>query len=175
MHPAELFTTERLRVRQLTASDLDIMLELYGDADSMRWVGDSQPLDRAACQLWLEKTAANYRNRGYGLSVVELLAGNAVLGFCGLVHPHGQDQAEIKYAMRRSCRGKGYASEAVAGMLEYGHREFALNPIVATVAPENLASLRILEKCGMCYRHSVTDELGFAVAVYEWRPHNQVP
>lgn len=42
-----------------------------------------------------------------------------VIGFCGLVHPNGQPDAEIKYALRREQWGQGFASEAAAGLLEW--------------------------------------------------------
>ena len=60
-----LFHTDSLRVRRLAACDLDAMCSVYGDADTMRWVGDAQPLSRHACVEWLAVTDRNYTTRGY--------------------------------------------------------------------------------------------------------------
>jgi hypothetical protein len=38
----------------------------------------------------------------------------AVVGFCGLVHPQQQVEAELKYAFLRSAWGRGLATEARA-------------------------------------------------------------
>lgn len=41
-------------------------------------------------------------------------------GFYGLVHPNGQPEPEIKYALLRTYWGCGFATEAVSAMLQYG-------------------------------------------------------
>src|SRR5262245_49549643 len=79
----ELFRTARTHVRRISARDEDAMLAVYGDAAAMTWVGDGRPLDREACRRWIDVTVRNYRERGYGMSAVELVRGD-VIGFCGL-------------------------------------------------------------------------------------------
>ena len=147
--PTPLFTTERLLARPIALIDVEDMFAVYGDAESMRWVGDGVPLPRDGCVHWIEVTHNNYQNRGYGMSALVLKATGEVMGFCGLVHPGGQAEPEIKYALKRAYFGQGFASEAVVGMLRYGREVLGLNHIIATVAPENTASLRVLQKAGM--------------------------
>ena len=142
------------------------MVAVYGDADAMRWVGDGKPLDRDACRRWIDVTARNYRERGYGMCAVELGDGGNVVGFCGLVHPNGQAEAELKYALHREYWGNGYASEVAAGMLRYG-ADLGLGRIIATVATEHAASQRVLSKIGMRRSHLRTHEEG-ATAVFVW-------
>ncbi len=144
-----LFTTERLLVRQIDHADIDDMFAVYGDAESMRWVGDGVPLPRDGCAHWVDVTRTNYEKRGYGMSALVLKTTGEVVGFCGLVHPGGQAEPEIKYALKRAFFGQGFASEAVIGMLRYGRETLGLRHIIATVAPENTVSLRVLQKAGM--------------------------
>lgn len=144
------------------------MCALYGDADSMRFVGDGLPLDRAACERWIQVTFNNYRTRGYGLSVIESADAGAVMGFCGIVHPGGQEQPEIKYAISPAYRGRGFGTKAVIGMLDHAATRFAMTHIIATVAPENIGSVHILLKAGMSHRETRVDKSGLAVAVYDW-------
>lgn len=54
-----IFETERLIARHLEPEDLAPMLEVYGDADAMRWVGDGIPLSEGQCIQWLEVTENN--------------------------------------------------------------------------------------------------------------------
>ena len=112
-----IFETSRLLGRHLEPGDLGAMLEVYGDADAMRWVGDGQPLEESQCARWLEVTENNYRLRGYGMSTLVERASGEVVGFCGLVHPGGQSEAEIKYALKRRYWGLGLATEAARAML----------------------------------------------------------
>lgn len=146
---AWLFETARLRCRRLLAEDLAELLAVYGDAEAMRYVGDGLALSEAQCRAWLLRTEQNYQLRGYGMAALLARDGGALLGFCGLVHPGGQPQAEIKYAFKRSCWGQGLASEAARGLLDYGGRVLGLGEIIATVDPEHLASQRVLVKAGM--------------------------
>src|SRR5579871_739553 len=112
-----VFETLRLIARQIQPDDVEAMLAVYGDAEAMRWVGDGQPLDRAQCEQWVTVTHRNYATRGYGMYALVERQSGAVIGFCGLVHPGGQPEAEIKYALRREFWGQGFATEAAAALL----------------------------------------------------------
>lgn len=134
----------------------------------MRWVGEGRPITEAACRQWFEVTESNYAARGYGMFALESVASGSVVGFCGLVHPGGQVEPEIKYALLRSCWGKGYASQAVPALLSYGHKAHGLPRIIATVAPANLASQRVLAKSGMRLSNERHNEDGSTTYVFEW-------
>ncbi|MRS03541.1 N-acetyltransferase, partial [bacterium] len=54
----------------------------------------------------------------------------------------------IGYTLDQELNGKGYASEAVRGMVDYGFNVLNLHRIEAGVMPSNLPSQRVLEKCG---------------------------
>ena len=144
-----LFKTKRIYCRRLSAADIDDLYAVYSDADAMRWVDDGQPITWNECTKWVEVTLRNYDSRGYGMSVLVSRETRKVIGFCGLVHPNNQVAAEIKYALHRRFWGAGLATEAVSAMLEYGKRTFQLDEVIATIAPENIASRRVLQKVGM--------------------------
>ncbi len=135
----------------------------------MRWVGDGEPITQAACHEWFKVTEANYAKRGYGMFALESTESGSVIGFCGLVHPGGQLEPEVKYAFLRSCWGKGYASEAVPALLAYGAATHGLLHIIATVAPDNLASQRVLVRSGMRFSRQRHNEDGSLTNVYHWR------
>ena len=162
-----VFVTPRLRCRRWREDDLETIHAVYADPVGARWVGDGEPIEWADSKRWLGVTAANYARDGYGMFAVETRDGSKVVGFCGLVHPGGQDDAEIKYAYRRKDWGKGYASEIAPALIDYGHRTFGLDKIIATVAPENAASHRVLEKAGLVFVDVFQDDDG-ATALYEW-------
>lgn len=147
--PDTVFETERLRVRRWRVTDLPDLMAVYGDADAMKWVGDGLPITEDACVRWLEVTAWNYAQRGYGMYAVELQSAPGVIGFCGIVHPGGQEEAEVKYAYLRRFWGLGLATEALRGLIRYGTHSLGLPRLIATAAPENAASHAVLTKAGM--------------------------
>jgi ribosomal-protein-alanine N-acetyltransferase len=166
--PEIIFATPRLIARHIGPADQSDMLEVYGDEDAMRWVGDGSPISREDVIRWIQVTAENYRKRGYGMSALLWRESGEVIGFCGLVHPGGQPEAEIKYALKRSYWGRGIATEAATAMLAYGSRQHHLKYIIATTAPANLASHRVLLKAGMTRGKLLPNADGSSTQVFEW-------
>lgn len=164
-----IFVTERLLARRLGAEDVDALFAVYSDAEAMRWVGDGQPITRSECEQWVRVTLANYEKRGYGMFALEERASGNVIDFCGIVHPGGQTEPEIKYAFLRSFWGRGLATEAVIGLLRYGIEVQHLSYFIATVAPANGASQRVLLKAGMTRGELRTDEDGSQTQLFFWR------
>jgi [ribosomal protein S5]-alanine N-acetyltransferase len=164
-----LFETERLVVRNLRRDDLEAMLAIYGDADAMRWVGDGAVLSREDALRWLDVTERNVATRGYGMCALTLRGGGDIVGFCGLVHPDEQEQAEIKYALARAHWSCGYATEAVRGMLDWGARRFGLHHVIFTTAPENTASHQVLRKAGMTEDALRRDHDGSTTQLFDWQ------
>jgi len=165
-----MFETERLIIRRLAEDDLDALFAVYGDADTMRWVDDGVPLTRELCVEWVAVTYRNYASRGYGMSALVLRETGKVVGFCGLVHPGSQETPELKYALLREHWGRGLAGEAAVAMLAYGALAFGMHRILATVAPANAASIRVLEKAGFRRTDTRQNDDASETAVFEWRP-----
>lgn len=164
----EIFQTERLGVRHMTKEDIEALYAVYGDAEAMRWVDDGEPIIWEDCVKWIEITQRNYETRGYGMSAVVLKSSGIVIGFCGIVHPGGQREAEIKYAYLRAYWGQGFATEVVRGMIVYGEKHFALHRMIATIDPDNDASRRVLVKSGLTYLYTQTDDDGDVVETLVW-------
>lgn len=145
------------------------MLAVYGDPLVVRYVADGKPLDRALCEQWVEVTLRNYATRGYGMVALTERSTGSIVGFCGLVHPDGQAEPEIKYALRRDCWGKGLATEAAAGLLAYA-RQLGLPAVIATTDPKNEASHRVLLKAGMERSELRSNEDGSFTQLFRWPP-----
>lgn len=58
-------------------------------------------------------------------------------------------KAEIGYELTPEYWRKGFMTEAIQKILEYGFNALGLNRIEALVEPENVNSRRILEKIGL--------------------------
>ncbi|WP_237132362.1 GNAT family N-acetyltransferase [Pseudohongiella sp. O18] len=163
-----IFETERLVVRRLRDSDLLDLMAVYGDADAMKWVGDGQPLTEEECREWLMVTRSNYEKRGYGMFAVELRFTPGVIGFCGIVHPGGQEDAEVKYAYLRRYWGQGIATEVLRGLIGYGVGTHGLSRMIATTAQENAASHAVLIKAGMGRGELRADDDGGFTQLFEY-------
>jgi len=162
-----VFATAHLQCRRLRASDLESLYAVYADPEGARWVGDGQPISRDESARWLEVTDANYAARGYGMFALEAIGTSELVGFIGLVHPDGQTLAEAKYALRKSCWGRGYASEALLGLIAYARSQHRKERVIATVAVQNLASQRVLVKAGFGFQGIRLEEDGDSTLIYQ--------
>lgn len=63
-----ILATERLWLREMLPSDVDALLEIWADAEAMRWF--PKTLDRAELQALMERNQKRYEEYGHGLWAV---------------------------------------------------------------------------------------------------------
>ncbi len=78
-----------------------------------------------------------------------------LVGMIG-VHDIREGSAEIGYWFAKSSWGRGYATAAIAAMVDYGFGQLGLDAITAGVVTDNPASMWVLEKNGFVRSGSKT-------------------
>jgi [ribosomal protein S5]-alanine N-acetyltransferase len=142
--------TERLILRRWSPEDAEAYMALYSEPEVFRWLGDGTgrpPVDVGQVRNRLERSAASEDRLGLWATVER--SGPNLVGNCGLLATEESGGIELVYHIGRPYWGRGYATEAARACLEYGYGTLALPRIVALVYPQNLASIRVLEKIGM--------------------------
>ena len=168
-----LFQTPRLLVRRLVKSDAEAMSAIYGDIETMKYVGDSRPLPVDICLHWIEVTDGNFERRGYGMmAACEKTTGDLV-ACVGIVHPDQQQQPEVKYAVRRDKWGQGLATELVMAIIEYAKAELGKDVLIATVHPDHLKSQRVLTKAGFKHETDRINDDASTTQVWKWQTNEQ--
>ena len=80
--------------------------------------------------------------------IITTKADGEIIGDCGWFRDgESTDTVEIGYGLAESARRQGFASEAVAAVVEHAW-SIGVARIVATTDDENVASVRVLEKLG---------------------------
>ena len=144
--------TDRLRLRSLESDDAVGLFDIYGDAETMRFVGRTgRPVaDLNATQRAVEAIRRHEELHGFGLWALVERDGSPLVGVAGLAWVEGRGpEVEAAYILRRDRWGRGYATEALRTVLRIGHDELGLERIVALAYLENNASRRVMEKAGM--------------------------
>jgi RimJ/RimL family protein N-acetyltransferase len=91
---------------------------------------------------------------GFGYWVVEEKSTGNFLGEVGFadykrdIQPSLKDVPEIGWAFAAHAHGKGFATEAVRAAVAWGDKHFSAQRTACIIAPENLPSVRVAEKCG---------------------------
>ena len=150
------FETDRLILRPMTAEDAEFILELLNEPSFIRNIGDRKVRSVEDAQGYISNgPVASYARNGFGLYLVELKESHEAMGMCGLIRRNTLNDVDIGYAFLPRYWSKGYAFEAAMAMKQYAQDELGLNRLVAIVDPENLSSIRLLEKLGMKFERMV--------------------
>ncbi|MDP4090482.1 MAG: GNAT family N-acetyltransferase, partial [Bacillota bacterium] len=93
-------------------------------------------------------------------------------------------QVEIGFTLSREYQGKGYAFEAVAGVLNYIFGSMNKHRIIASVDPRNSKSIALLERIGMrreahfiksiWFNNQWTDDVVYAILEEEWKANANI-
>jgi [ribosomal protein S5]-alanine N-acetyltransferase len=144
-----LFETERLRFRELTGNDAQFGFDLNSDPEVIQYTGDPPFESVEAARVFMDAYTETYRRYRCGRWGMELKTTGELVGWCGLKFHPNEKVHDLGYRLFKKHWGNGYASEAALRTIEYGFKEMNLPRIVAHARKENVASLRVLEKCGM--------------------------
>jgi [ribosomal protein S5]-alanine N-acetyltransferase len=148
-----ILETERLALREWEPGDADALFELMGDAEVMRYVDVGKPWeDVGRVRGWIGRLNESYRTRGFSRWAVVERDGGLAVGSCGFAPLPWSGEIDFGYMFRRDRWGRGYASEVTPAVLRHGFERYGFKEVVASVAPENAASRRVLLKLGFVYR-----------------------
>jgi RimJ/RimL family protein N-acetyltransferase len=180
-------STPRLLLREFEEDDWRATHPYESDPDVVRYQshGVRTPEESRDYILRVMALARETPRRVYDLAVV-LREDHRLIGRCGMhVNNPELNEATLWYVLDRSQWRKGYISEAVRALVDFGFETLGLHRVWADCDPRNPASFRVMEKLGMRkeahFRENVfikgewCDSLIYAVLDHEWRAHAARP
>ena len=142
--------TDRLVLRQLSVRDKNDMFEYAHKPEITEYLLWYEHESVAFTAKYLKYLQSQYRRGEYFDWALVNKAQNKMIGTCGFVSfDTSNNSAEIGYVISDAYWGRGYATEAVRRVIEYGFEELGLNRIVARHIVGNDRSGRVMQKCGM--------------------------
>jgi [ribosomal protein S5]-alanine N-acetyltransferase len=145
--------TARLELRPFQETDIDGIAQLLADREATRFIGDVKTHEAAAESVRAMRDA--HATRGWGTLAVFLRGNRDCIGYCGVRPLPHTAEVEIAFALQSRCWNLGYATEAATASIDAAFNSLEIKSIVATVYPENNASLRVLRKLGMRFDSEV--------------------
>jgi len=142
-------STSRLQLRPLSHADAEALLVVHADGDVMRYttIPPWKSLDQAYALIERDLKGMP-AGRYLCLGIVPTCEGQ-VVGTCTLFgFNQASRRAEVGFVLGRSAWGKGYMSEALRALLDYGFSSLDLNRVEADTDPRNLAAAKMLERLG---------------------------
>jgi|SRR5690348_12969995 len=153
----------------LESPRLDLVLE--STESVLARIEALSPAERAEVSSeWVERMRSSTPSAWtHGFAIVDRESGVNIGGCAYKGPPDADGVVEIAYGIDAPYRGRGYAKEAAAMLVEYAD-EAGVRLVRAHTRPENRASARVLEFCGFdCLGEVMDPEDGL---VWRWeRPH----
>lgn len=149
---------QKVSLRPYRHGDRQEFVALFTDSEVMRYVGDGRALDVAAAEVLFAKIFEKYEHdRSFLVWAVE--EDGRYAAHAELKRRSGRDEYEIVYILQRARWGRALGGE-IADLLVSQARERGLAFIIATVDPENAASVAILRKRGFSHDARLSGSLG---------------
>jgi RimJ/RimL family protein N-acetyltransferase len=143
--------TERLRLRQWTASDREPFARLNADPRVMAFF--PKPLSRPESDAMADRIESRISENRWGFWAVERLDSEEFIGFVGLNHPAPElpcfPCVEVGWRLAFEQWGNGYASEAAARALLIGFEILGSSEIVAFTPIGNVRSRAVMKRLNM--------------------------
>jgi [ribosomal protein S5]-alanine N-acetyltransferase len=150
MNDFPILDTVRLRLREIVAADAPEVFATHGDVQAMRWFGTDPMTTVQQAEKLIETFAAGRQMPNPGTRWgMERKADHRLIGSCGLFKWNRTwGSCVIGYELASSAQGEGFMFEALSAILDWGFENMQLDRIEAQVHPENVASIKLLQKLG---------------------------
>ena len=169
-----IIETERLILRMFEADDFDAAHLLFSDADVQKYLSPANRRTPEQMRVTLEKLATRWLERGFGIWCVCDKNSGEVIGYSGFQYFEKSSEVEILFGYLKEFWGNGYATEAARACLRYGFQTLFFEKVYAAIHPENVPSLRVLEKLEMSFEdrteHYAMDSITFTISRENYRP-----
>lgn len=147
-----MLETQRLILSVATLKDAAPMMEMNADPEVTRFVGEPPILNiLEAEKIIRERLIAQWDQYKMGRFTVRLKDGTYI-GWCGLRYFPECDEVDLGYLFKKKYWGQGFASESSMAILKYGFETLKLKKIMAKAVPDNVNSIRVMQRIGMTYR-----------------------
>jgi ribosomal-protein-alanine N-acetyltransferase len=142
-------TTERLHLRRVTTDDAPALFWLRSSEQVMQYIGRPRAKsieDALELIQRYDDGLATKETINWGITLRD---SPGLIGMIGYVRSNRPNhRAELGYMLHPDFHRQGIMHEAAKAVIAYGFEGMKLHSIEATIAPENQASQKLLEKNG---------------------------
>jgi RimJ/RimL family protein N-acetyltransferase len=160
--------TERLVIRPFNKTDEEgFILFMTNPSITNNLAFDDSLKSKEGALAILNQTIESYNTEHplLAFAIADKITGS-FMGACGITFLK-QDVAEVFYAFFPDCWGKGFATEVLSKLIDYLAQIHTVKEIHAFITPQNVASIKVVEKFGFLSRGMTTKD-GFSDQVLDY-------
>ena len=145
-----MIKTERIYFKRFSEDDTDLLFQLDGDADVVKYITLGVPRTiEEVIEKSMPRILKSYQEKSdFGIFAAYLNNSDEYIGWFQFEKDKEfKDAIEIGWRLKKQHWGNGYATEVATALSEMGIEMG--KTIVARAMIENLASIRVMEKAGL--------------------------
>jgi RimJ/RimL family protein N-acetyltransferase len=145
-----MFEGTNICLRGFELEDAPIIAQYYNDLDVRRFLDHPIPLSLQDAEEWIQNTWETAKKGKAYFFAIALKESNRLIGTCGLFGiSQINRKAELMIVIyNKKYWGKGFGTEAIHLLLNYGFRQLNLHRIFLFTHTSNTRAQRIYEKIG---------------------------
>lgn len=144
--------TQRTLLRKVRKEDEADMFDYCSDEEAARHTTWERHRTIDDTRQFIHYIMDSYENQRLSTWGIEDKATGKFIGTCDFINWNTRHaRAEIGYALSKMFWGKGYMTEIVKKLIEFGFSKMELARVEAYCLPENIGSARVMEKAGMSF------------------------
>ena len=147
-----LIRGEQVYLRPAERNDLALFVRWFNDAETASFLSMRAPMSIAAEEQWFERLLGEQGKSRWHFVMCKLDGGQPIgtIGLFDVDEVNGSAGMGIVVG-EKSLWGKGYGTDALNALLDFGFGELRLERIWLEVNDDNLRGKRSYEKCGFVY------------------------
>lgn len=157
-NPFPKLETERLILREVEDKDVEQLFEILSDPEVAKFDYFYPVTSEGEAKEFIERYKIELKDKEEITWGIILKETNKLIGICNFGNFNEEARrAETGYDIIQTEWGKGYATEAIAAIIDYGFNSMNLNRIEGMVTPGNDASVKVLKKLNFVHEGVVRE------------------
>lgn len=143
-----ILETSRLDLIEIKQDHLPDLFELFSDENVTRYYNIKTLTEENEAQKFVDWFQSRFKDK---LSVrwgIALKSEKKIIGTIGFNNFTKEHRANLGYDLQKKYWNKGYMTESLNAVIEFGFKVLEINRIEAEVMQGNIISERVLEKLG---------------------------
>jgi ribosomal-protein-alanine N-acetyltransferase len=147
IHP--ILETDRLNLKPPTLADALDFFEIRSNHEFMKYIGRHPITHILEAEKYIQRILDGFNSRtGLSWKICEKGSDKLIgyIGFWSIDYTHFR--TEIGYGLHQDYHRKGYLTEALNTLTHFTFNELGLHSVLAEADDKNVATIKLLEKCG---------------------------
>ncbi|MCF6434316.1 MULTISPECIES: GNAT family N-acetyltransferase [Pseudoalteromonas] len=150
-----IIRTNRLALRRATLDDANFVLQLLNQPSFIDNIADKDVRTVESAHNYIQKAFLEPYTQSAKAPYIVTLDDGTAIGVAGFYQRPTFNVPDLGYAFLDGFTGKGYATEAAIGLLEFARDKLALETVLAITSPNNAPSAKLLQACGFSFQQEV--------------------